>query len=88
MVDKRKIEIFSAGCPICRDAVAKVKKMACDDCDISVFEMSDPAVADRARQLGIGAIPAVLIDGKLADCCAGRGIDEAALRRAGIGRPL
>jgi len=27
-------------------------------------------------------------DGKLADCCAGRGVQEAALRAAGIGVPL
>jgi hypothetical protein len=29
-----------------------------------------------------------LIDGKLADCCAGRGIDEHILRAAGLGRAL
>jgi hypothetical protein len=33
-------------------------------------------------------VPAVLIDGKLADCCAGRGVDLQVLRTAGLGRPL
>ena len=33
--------------------------------------------------LGVRSVPAVAIDGRLADCCAGRGIDEASLRAAG-----
>lgn len=88
MADKRKVEIFSADCPVCREAVSLVKTIACECCDVSVLEMSVPAVADRARDLGIGALPAVMIDGKLADCCAGRGINETALKMAGIGQPL
>jgi hypothetical protein len=31
---------------------------------------------------------AVVVDGKVADRCAGRGPDEAALRAAGIGSPI
>ena len=45
-------------------------------------------VADRAKQLGVHSVPAVVIDGKLADCCAGRGPDEATLKAAGLGQPL
>jgi hypothetical protein len=26
-----------------------------------------------------------MVDGKIADCCAGRGIDEASLRAVGVG---
>jgi hypothetical protein len=37
---------------------------------------------------GIRSVPAVVIDGALADCCAGRGPDEKQLRAAGIGTPL
>jgi predicted DsbA family dithiol-disulfide isomerase len=48
--------------------------------------MNDPAVANRAKSLGIRSVPAVVIDGKLADCCTGRGPDEATLRSAGIGQ--
>ena len=49
--------------------------------------MKDPGVASRAKSLGIRSVPAVVIDGKLADCCAGRGPDEAVLRAAGLGQP-
>jgi hypothetical protein len=49
--------------------------------------MSDIEVAKRAKMLGVRSVPAVAIDGKLADCCAGRGIDEQVLRAAGLGQP-
>ena len=88
MANKREVEIFSAGCPVCREAVLMVENMACDSCHVRIVDMNDPAVADRAHRLGIRAVPAVVIDGKLADCCTGSGIDEAALRSAGIGQPL
>jgi hypothetical protein len=50
--------------------------------------MRSAEVAARAKKLGIRSVPAVLIDGELADCCAGRGPDEATLRAAGLGQPL
>lgn len=88
MSDKRHIEIFSAGCPVCRDTIDLVNRLACPSCEISVLDMHDKAVAERAGKLGIRSVPAVAIDGKLADCCVGRGVDEAALRSAGVGQPL
>jgi hypothetical protein len=88
MAAQRKIEVFSAGCPACDEAVALVKQAACPSCDVSVLDMHDPAVARRAKALGIRSVPAVVINGKLADCCQGRGPDEATLRAAGLGQPI
>jgi hypothetical protein len=85
MATKRKIEVFSAGCPACQETVALVKSIACPSCDVSVLDMNDPQVASRAKNLGIRSVPAVAINGKLADCCTGRGPDEATLRAAGLG---
>jgi len=85
---KRKIEIFSAGCPVCKETVELVKRLSCSSCEIAVLDMNDPTVATRANSLGIRSVPAVVVDGSLASCCAGRGPDEAALRAAGIGQPL
>lgn len=87
MSQKRNIEIFSAGCPACEDTIALVRQLACPSCDVSVLDMKDAAVAKRAKALGIRSVPTVVIDGELADCCAGRGPDEAVLRAAGIGVP-
>ena len=45
-------------------------------------------IARRAKSLGVRSVPAVVINGQLADCCIGRGPDEATLRAAGLGQPL
>jgi hypothetical protein len=88
MATKRQIEIFSAGCSVCQETVDLVTQIACPSCEVSVLDMQDQAVAARARTLGVASVPAVAIDGHLADCCTGRGVDEDALRRAGVGQPL
>ena len=88
MNGKRQIEIFSAGCSLCTEVVEMIKRVACPSCEVTVLAMSDPDIAHRAKSLGIGSVPAVMIDGKLADCCAGRGPDEAVLRAAGLGQPI
>jgi hypothetical protein len=88
MNSKRKIEVFSAGCPVCLETIELVKGIACQSCEVSVLDMEDPDVASRAKSLGIRSVPAVAFDGKLADCCAGRGPEEATLRALGLGQPL
>lgn len=84
----RKIEIFSAGCPLCIEAEKIVRELACSSCDVSVLDMKKPASLERAKQLGIQSVPAVAIDGKLACWCGTRGIDRKALQDAGLGSPL
>jgi glutaredoxin len=86
MVAKRKIEIFSAGCPVCKEATDMIKKNACTSCEVTILDMNDPKIADYAKQIGIRTVPTILIDGKIADCCSGRGPDEATLKRAGLGQ--
>ena len=58
MATKRKIEVFSAGCPVCDETVALVKQVACPSCDVTVLDMNDPSVAKRAASLGIRSVPA------------------------------
>ncbi|MEK6690429.1 MAG: thioredoxin family protein [Nitrospirota bacterium] len=85
---KRKIEIFSAGCPVCDGTVDEIRKASCQSCDVDVLNMNEPMVAARAKALGIRSVPAVVIDGKLADCCTGRGVDIKILQAAGLGKSL
>ncbi len=87
MTAKRKVEVFTAGCPACADVETLVKNLACPSCDVAVLDMHDIAVAQRAKALGVRSVPAVAINGQLAGCCAGRGVDEASLRAAGLGQP-
>ncbi|MDD1494081.1 MULTISPECIES: thioredoxin family protein [Burkholderia] len=87
MTTRRRVEVFSAGCAVCNETVVMVQRLACPSCDVQLLDMNDAQVADRARKLGIRSVPAVVIDGQLASCCAGRGVDEQSLRAAGLGQP-
>jgi glutaredoxin 3 len=82
----RKVEVFSAGCPACREAVELVERVAGSSAEVEVLDMHRQDVAARAKELGVQSVPAVAIDGRLADCCTGRGVDEATLRGQGFGR--
>jgi len=42
--------------------------------------MRDPAVAARAKSLGVRTVPAIVIDGRLAACCTRAGPEESTLR--------
>lgn len=86
MSSKRKVEVFSAGCAVCEDVVRLVNASACPSCDVTVLDTNDIQVAQRAKALGISRVPAVVIDGKLADCCASGAVNEATLKATGLGR--
>ena len=88
MSKTRKIEVFSAGCPLCIEAEEKVRKLACPSSDVTVLNMQDSESFQRAKELDVQSVPAVAVDGKLAGCCTGRGINEKALQDAGLGKPL
>lgn len=82
MATRKKIEVFSAGCVICKETIEFVRRIAGSGHDVEVDDMQKPEVASRAKQYGVRSVPAVVIDGKLAGCCAGRGPDENVLRSA------
>jgi glutaredoxin len=79
---KHSIEIFSAGCSICNETIDMVKRIAESDHTLQVHDMQHGDTAARAKKLGVRSLPAVVVDGKLAGCCAGRGPDEHVLREA------
>jgi glutaredoxin 3 len=84
---ERKVEVFSAGCACCDEAVELVNRIASPPDEVDVMDMHQADVAERAEQYGIKSVPAVVIDGQLAGCCANRGVDEETLRSAGLGEP-
>ena len=88
MTNQRTVEVFSAGCPACEGAIELVERIACQSCDVSVRDMNDADVAKRAKTLGIQRVPAIVIHGKVAECCASGGPNEATLRAAGLGVAL
>ena len=86
MNDKRKVEVFSADCAVCNETIELIKEAACSSCEVIVLDMKSIEIAKRAKGFGIRSIPAVVIEGKLAGCCAGHSVDETVLKLAGLGR--
>lgn len=82
MSTNKKIEIFSAGCLTCQQTIEMVKRLAGSSHEVVIHDMHKADVASKAKQYGVRSVPAVVIDGKLAGCCAGRGPDEQVLRSA------
>ena len=76
------VEVFSAGCSTCKETIEMVKKLAGSQHEVHVRDMNHDETAARAKRLGIRSVPAIVVNGKLAGCCAGRGPDEHVLREA------
>lgn len=82
MASKKKLEVFSAGCSTCKETIEVVKRLAGSSHEVVIHDMQKSEVASKAKQYGVRSVPAIVIDGKLAGCCAGRGPDEHVLRSA------
>jgi len=82
MIEGHKIEIFSAGCSCCTKAIDMVRGISGDKDKVIILDMTEPSVIERAIKLDIRSVPAVIIDGKLADCCSSRGPDKTVIQSA------
>lgn len=89
---KRKVEVFTAGCPVCEPAVQMVKELACPDCDVHIHDLNKSCETGNcrveAKKYGLTTVPAVVIDGKICSGCKGPGINKENLQAAGVGQPL
>ena len=83
---KRKVEVFTAGCPLCKKVAELVKALACPSCEVTFHDLrGDGEAVSRAHSYGVSAVPAVVVDGRLAECCERPAVSEEALRAAGVG---
>lgn len=85
---KRHVEVFTTGCAGCAPAVSLVEEMAGPGCEAVVRDLrSDDDAPAKAAEYGITRIPAVVVDGRLAECCQGsHGPTREGLAAAGVGR--
>ena len=87
---KRLVEVFTAGCPICEGTVRLVKSLICPSCELKVYDLREGCTTnecrEKATQYGITAMPAIVVNGVLLDCCLRGLIDRTALVEAGIGQ--
>src|SRR2546428_11257480 len=85
---KRRVEVFTAGCPVCTEVVGLVRAIACPSCEVRVYDLRDGCATNECREkatrYGVTAVPAVAVCGGLLDCCPRGANYAAALRGAGI----
>jgi hypothetical protein len=87
---KRLVEVFTSGCYLCDDVVKQVKDLACDNCEVVVYDLNKGCDTNeceiKAKEYGVKAVPAVAIEGKLVDFCKNDGINIESLKAAGLGQ--
>jgi glutaredoxin len=85
----KQVEVFIAGCPLCDEAVRTVKEVACDSCQVTVYDLREGCATqegrEKAERYAIKRVPTVVVDGKIASCCEGDGVTADALRAEGVG---
>ncbi len=90
-ITKRRVEVFTAGCPVCEETVNLVKSLACPSCEVQVYDLREGCATNECREkttrYGITAVPAIAINGVLLDCCRRQPITAGLLKTAGIGQP-
>lgn len=66
MATKRKIEVFTAGCPLCDETLERVKT-AVRECGCEVIERrcTGDEQCEEAKRYGVRALPAFVVDGNL-----------------------
>ena len=66
MSDKRRIEVFTAGCPLCRETLELVQKSV-SACGCEVIERRCPTdeCCAEAKQYAVRTMPTVVVDGQI-----------------------
>ena len=86
---KRLVEVFIAGCPLCDETVKLVRELACSNCELKIYDLHQENEAEKEKrtQYRIHRVPAVVVDGKLAECCSSQQpVSRELLVAAGIGQ--
>lgn len=85
---KRRVEVFTAACPLCEDAVRLVTSLACPSCEVQVYDLREGCATNECREkaarYGVTAVPAVAVNGTLLNCCQREPITADRLIAAGI----
>lgn len=63
---KRKIEVFTAGCSLCNETVTLVKEavISCG-CEVIERHCEGTECCDEAKSYGVRAMPTVVVDGQI-----------------------
>jgi hypothetical protein len=89
MSNKRKVEVFTSGCPVCEQVVDMVRSLASDSCEVTVYNLAElcdtKECLTKVKEYNITCLPAVAVNGQLLSCCEGKGVSKELLQSAGVG---
>lgn len=87
---KRKVEVFTAGCPVCDPVVQMVKELTCGNCEVIIYDLvkqcEEKTCVNKLKENNVQKLPAIVVNGELLSCCQDSGITKEDLITAGIGR--
>lgn len=61
----KRIEVFTADCPLCKDTLELIKKETCSECEVIERRCSGNECCQPAKDYDIKAVPTVVVDGKI-----------------------
>jgi len=76
-----KVEIFTAGCPICDETVEEVKNIFSEK-EIIIYNLIKALDLNKAKEYGINRVPSVVVNGRLLNCCKNNKVDKKELTEA------
>lgn len=62
---KRRIEVFTADCPLCKDTLELIRREVCSECEIIERRCSGDECCQPAEDYGIKAVPTIVVNGKI-----------------------
>ena len=92
MLNKRKMEVFTAGCIVCKPLVEMVQAMACAECEVKIYNLSNPCETkeclEKVKTYGITSLPAIAVNGRLLHYFKNKSISAEELLHAGFGEAV
>lgn len=61
----RRIEVFTADCPLCRDTLKIIKQVKCPECEVIERRCSGEVCCEPAKGYDIKSVPTIVVDGKI-----------------------
>ena len=74
---KHRVEVLSAGCPLCQEVIRLVQWLSGDSSEVEVLDVRQAKAADYAKTLGIRAFPAVILDGQTITFDVGAALEQS-----------
>ncbi len=81
-----KVEVFTAGCKFCSNVETQVREVITDQHEVVIYNLNEESgsseYSERAKNYGVNSVPAVVVNGKLLDCCNSKGFDKSVFLNA------